>query len=461
MRAFYSDLILRMPIFTRRRLQAMLDEIAPLIEEHKARDLLQRLEKDKVEQALPAEMELAIFWALSKIGDLEIEPEWWADEKRPDAFTEHLVAGQASVIEIAAPNDNVISGEDAMDGVAFRIGEFASRLQRGLSDYLYYRFDEESGYEDGVYFRRRLAPVGYELSDRVRSQLEQWVNSGALPGSKLKLIEQGLSVEIERTTYRQTRWHNTWSTMPPETYSVDGNPLYKLLKRKLGQLKAAKPGTRRFIFLGDAGSSLLNRIGEVGEHDQTRRRISGSQILSHFVQLNARAIDSVVVFAPCRKRAPLGRDELSWRVTVFNRPGFEFDLGSLSDCVGHLPRPRFEGYQARSLFRQGAYKPTARGWSLGTNVKINMGGGPVEVRISSRALMDLLAGRITAEQFRHEVGAMPAGNNLFKHWLDAGKTIQGLEFESCGLDEDDDHVVLTLADDPGASSLRLPSSREK
>src|SRR5690606_16852498 len=101
-------------------------------------------------------------------------------------------------------------------------------------------------------------------------------------------------------------------------------------------------------------------VGGIGERDPTHRRVSGSQILSHFVQTNARAIDSVVVIAPSRKRTLMGRDELRWQVSVFNRPGFEFDLGPLEDCIEHLPRPRFEGYQARSLFRQGAYKATAR-----------------------------------------------------------------------------------------------------
>lgn len=443
-----------MPHFTRRRLQAMLDELAPLVDARKARDLLARLEKNKVDQALPAEMELAFLWALSKIGDLDVEPDWWGDDRRPDAYTEHLVAGEPAVIEIAAPNDNAISGEQIMDGVAVRIGEFASHLEKDLGDHLYYRFAEERGYEGGVYFRRRLAPDGYVLSDDARSRIERWVTSGAAPGSKLHLIEPGLNVEIERTAHRQTRWHNIWSTMPPEAHSPDDNPLYKLLTRKLAQLKAARPGTHRFIFLGDAGSTLLNRMDNIGDYDPMRRRVSGYQILSHFVQANAHAIDSIVVIAPSRKRTMMGLGELQWQVSVCNRPEFEFDLGPLAALVKHLPQPRFEGYQARSLFRQGAYKPTARGWTRGMNIKGRVG-GPMEVRISSRALMDLLAGRITAEQFRREVGERPGETNIFKHWLDAGKTIQGLAFEPGGLDEDDDHLVLTLANDPGASPLRL------
>lgn len=445
-----------MPLFTRRRLQAMLNEISPLLDEKKARDLLARLEKNKVDQALPAEMELAIIWALSLLGDLDIEPEWWGDDKRPDTYTEHLVEGHPAIVEIAAPSDNAISGEEAMDGVAVRIGDLASSFEKGLGDYLYYRFAEESGYEKGKYFRRRLAPVGYELSENARSRIENWVKSGTTYETKLHIVEPHLNVEVERMPHRQTRWHNIWSTMPPEAHSVEDNPLYKLLTRKLSQLKAARPGTHRFIFLGDAGSTLINGIERIGEHDTTRRRVSGKQILSHFVRSNAHMVDSVVTIAPVRKQTPMGRREIRWKLSVFNRPGFDFDHGPLTAIVDQLPHPRFEGYQARSLFRQGAYKPTARGWSLGMSFRGGMG-GPMEVRISSRALMDLLAGRITADQFRREVGERPGEINFFKHWLDSGMTIQGLSYECGGLDEDDDHLVIKLGDDPSARSLRLPS----
>lgn len=55
-----------MPIFTRRRLQAMLNDLAPCLDEAKGKDLLRRLENKRVEQALPAEMELALLWVCFK-----------------------------------------------------------------------------------------------------------------------------------------------------------------------------------------------------------------------------------------------------------------------------------------------------------------------------------------------------------------------------------------------------------
>lgn len=84
--------------------------------------------------------------------------------------------------------------------------------------------------------------------------------------------------------------------------------------------------------------------------------------------------------------------------------------------------------------------------------------GPVTVRLPARALLDLLAGRIDPETFRRETSGLATKSNLFKVWLDQGRTIQGPAFESGGLDEDDDHLVLTLADDAGARELRVPNT---
>jgi hypothetical protein len=287
-----------MPLFTRRRLQAMLDDISDQLESDKARDLLARLENKRVDQVLPAEVELALLWALSKVGDLDIEPYWWGDSRRPDAYTEGLIPGEPAVVEIAAPSDNGISGEEDMDRIALQVSGFVGKLERGAGAYLRFHFGEMHGYEGRNYVRRRLAPAEYELTEGFKTKLREWVGSGESVARPLDHVEPGLAVRVERDTYKQTRYHNIFSSMPPEAYSLDDNPLYRLLERKVDQLRAAPEGTHRFIFLGDAGSTLVNRIGGVGEIDPTHRRISGRQILSHFVRTHRQKIESVVVIAP-------------------------------------------------------------------------------------------------------------------------------------------------------------------
>jgi hypothetical protein len=448
-----------MPLFTRRRLQAMLDEIGPLLADEKSRDLLNRLENKRVEQVLPAEVELALLWALAGIGEIDVEPSWWDGTQRPDAYTEALIPGEPAVIEIAAPNDNGLSGEEEMDGIARKVSAFADTIERGSGVYLRFFFGETYGYRGRSYFRQRLAPPDYELSEALKLKLRAWIIGGESRARPLEHVEPGLSVRVERANWKQIRFHNIHSSMPPEAYSIDKNPLFKLLERKLGQLRGARPGTHRFIFLGDVGSTLLNRMGQGGDIDPTNRRLSGAHIIGHFVLTHQRQVDSVVAISPRRERSPLGPEPRLWAVSVFNRPGFDFDLGPLHRLVGQLPRPRFEGYQARSMFRQGMFSPKARGWWVGVRIE-HKKGQPMQVKVSARMLMDLLAERITPEQFRYHMSGGGRHKNSFRHWLDRGLTIQAAEFESLGLDADDDVLVLTLSDDPAARALEASAKRD-
>lgn len=126
-----------MTIFARRRIQSMLDPLAPVLGPEKGRDLLRRLNDPKqVEQALPAEMELALLWTIQSLGDLEIEPEWWGDSRRPDAITDACIEGRTTAIEIAATTDNAISGEEVMDAIAIQVSDVANRANSCAGDYL-------------------------------------------------------------------------------------------------------------------------------------------------------------------------------------------------------------------------------------------------------------------------------------------------------------------------------------
>ncbi|MGJ3629841.1 hypothetical protein AB5I41_28960 [Sphingomonas sp. MMS24-JH45] len=66
----------------------MLDDVVTAhLDEAKCRDIVRRIESPQIEQALPAEMELAVMWAVLQLGDSEIEPEWFGTSTLPDAFS--------------------------------------------------------------------------------------------------------------------------------------------------------------------------------------------------------------------------------------------------------------------------------------------------------------------------------------------------------------------------------------
>lgn len=452
-----------MTIFARRRIQSMLDTLAPVLGPEKGRDLLRRLnDPKKVEQALPAEMELALLWTIQSLGEMEIEPEWWGDSRRPDAITNAFVEGRTTAIEIAATTDNAISGEEDMDAIAVQISEVASRASKGTGHYLYFRYREESGYVDGRYIRRRLAPRGYRLTDDERAAITHWVGSGQSLSSRLRLQASGLDVEIEHTERKQTRYHNLYSSMPPETHSLEDNPLFDLLVRKAKQLRAAAAGNLRVLFVADVGSTLLRQVGRFGELDHTRRFVSAREIILHFLADRGRKVDAVVTFSPFKELQrfngfnPDGRKPRRWTVAFFGTPLMPDPPPALEMMAELLPDPHYEGYQARSLFRQGAFSPLKTGQYLGMTVRSNRGSDRFSVEFPARMLLDLLAGRITEERFRKQLDPRDEGRNIFKAWLDNGLTISAAELAPRSLDEDDDHLILHFTDDAAARPFKLP-----
>lgn len=451
-----------MPMFTRRRLQAMLMELDPFLEPEKSKDLVRRLNNKRILQALPAEAEIAILWALSKLGDLEIEPYWWGDGHRPEAYTEHLIPGQPAVVEVLAVHDASISGEEDMDRIAFQIGKYADEVRPKSGRYLFFTFGEESGYNNGRYYRRRLVPKNYVLSVSASSQIRQWILSQPANRSRLQIVEPGIHLEIEKSAHQQRRFHNFHCSMPPEVYDIADNPLYWALRDKLDQLAAAQPGTNRFIFLMDAGSSLLRRLGGPGEQDRLNRYFSARDILEYFVSKYSGRVDAIVVFAARRISSDWlgghGGDSLTWVVTPISRANLELPASTFERLRQILPSPRFESYQVRSLFQQGAFSPKHRGFASGLYIT-DFRNGTMSVKVSSRALLDLLAGRLSPAQFRSLIGDDDS-KNRFQHWLDAGKTISDATFEPGGLDRDDDFLVLTFSDDPGAREFTVPSKPE-
>ena len=444
-----------MPIFTRRRLQAMLNELTPHLDQFKGSDLLGRLENKRVEQALPAEMELALLWALLQLGELEVEPPWFGTGRLPDAYSERLFDGRPAAVEIAAISDAGLAQEDVMRRTASIFCEAANKIRRGAGRHLHFAFGEESGYAAHGYVRRRKVDHEFTMSSEVRSTFAAWLADSS-SSSRLPLEVQDGKTHVVITWHeqRQSRFSNFFSSMPAEAYSLTENPLCSALEAKADQLLSADFDGIRCVLLGDAGSRLLRHLdGSM----RSPHSYTGRQIIESFLGKPDCGLDVICTFSPHRSPnfTSVLREPLTWRMTVFVRDGVSVPMGGLEALRATLPLPRFEGYQARSLQQQAAYSTNSRGWYLGTH--ITSGRGTMTISISARALLDLLAGRITPDQFNHMVGMKetPTQKNLFKHRLDQGDVISSVRIEPGGIDEDDDRLVIELARDPSAAPLTL------
>jgi hypothetical protein len=445
-----------MPIFARRRLQAMLDRLSDAGKGADLKNLLSRLNSRKeVDQAIPAEMELALLWALAELGPVTLEPAFGPKGGRPDALTNWLVEGQAAAIEIATTNDGLLSGEEAMDRIAQIISDCASRARKGVGAFLYFSFNVAYGTRDGSYQRWRLAPSDYELSEHAAETIRTWIESSACDSERLRLIENGLDVTIEKKAYKQTRYHNIWSAMPTETRSVEANPLAQLLKRKSRQLRAVPPGTLKIIFVADGGSELLNQLGRYGGRNPMNYPVTAAEIISAFMTRNAGKVDALVTFSAVKEHSAFqAESRRRWSVNFFGSAVLSEIPETLYRVAALLPLPHYEGYQARSLYRQGVFRPGSRGEYLGMTIK-GMAKGPFRVEFPARMLLDLLAGRLTPAMFEAQMTRGGRDNNLFRTWLDQGCTISGAEMAPRHVDEDDDHLILHFSDDPAARPLLL------
>lgn len=239
--------------------------------------------------------------------------------------------------------------------------------------------------------------------------------------------------------------------MPSLAYDVRGNPLYAALRLKSKQLRGAPDGVRRLVFLGDAGCGLLRDLRPIGLSPET---FSGGQIILRFLQ-DYPEIDFVLVVSAKRElSASASQATRTWNSHIFTQANgiADGDVERLNLLMDKMLPPNLSGYTAYSWHEQRMCEANALGKYVPTQMVI--GRERMDLRISARALQELIAGRISPEKFRN----WTFGDNNPMRWeLDAGRTISSVRFEPQGTGEDDDYLVFELRDDPAARGLQMPT----
>jgi hypothetical protein len=128
------------------------------------------------------------------------------------------------------------------------------------------------------------------------------------------------------------------------------------------------------------------------------------------------------------------------------------DLRRLTLLSQTMLPPNLGGYQAYSWHTQGMCAADAVGKYVPTSMGI--GRDKLTLKISARALQELMAGRLSPEQFRKwSFGE----DNPVRRQIEAGRTISSVRFEPQGNSEEDDYLVFEFRDDPSARALRMPA----
>jgi hypothetical protein len=450
-----------MPIFPRRQLQLMLDELGPWLTKAKATDLRNRIESEDPDQCIPGEYELGLGWALSKTAELKISPSFGS--KNPDFLSANLFPDRPAVIEVTALSDDPLSGQSSMERTANIINQFANRVRKKASNNLHYTFLETSGYRPvklkvpigpwthrSQYYRKRLTSKKFILTVAHEAQLRKWLVNWP-PPQPLRIAGQGTDVVVSWKEWVHP-FTKTFSSMPSsEIHDLTNNPVYERLREKEKQLAAVPADYLKCIVLGDAGCQLLFQPNQQSDWS---RRVSGKDIILHFLEDSD--IDLVCILSPRRRNEHASWDNENprlWHLYIFEKSEHTHNYyDRLNELCDRLPRPYLHGYQARSLVQQGMIGPQTRGHYLPTSYS-GGGGHGVTARISARALLELLAGRMNEQHLKYWI---TGDKNLFEYWLSQGNAVSDIAFEPKGPDKDDDYVVLKFSQDPNAAPLNLP-----
>ena len=216
----------------------MLDELSRHVAAAKANDLVSQLENRNTSQALAAEAELSMLWAISRVAHLTTEPDLPGSNRHPDALTNNLLGSGSAIVEVRSMSDYSFSGKEAMNRTANIITDYANRLRKGAGRHLKFEFLERSYWNKGFH-RERCVDSGFKLSASIKQQLKAWIAAKAEPMPDRIQITAGKTdvvVSWDKTTSLHVR---VFCRMPPyETrYS-------RLLRQTASTAKLAIEGSK-------------------------------------------------------------------------------------------------------------------------------------------------------------------------------------------------------------------------
>jgi hypothetical protein len=435
-------------VFSRRALQRCIFDLDGVLDGVQLASLVDRLNRPG-DDRIPAMWELVFLRALSSIATLRHEVELHSG-RRPD-FEFNLAqhgGGVPIVGDITSVSD---AGLDAQNPVEL-LGDEVSRLAKKYKLNPNHFSRDVKGGRVGDYSKSKMAlhlPSRGELLALIKEKIEPFIRGLAESGqSNGQLIYAADGVDFT-IGYDQSQEgaRGGWVSYDVAV-SLTNNPVYRALKAKVKQLKASPEDAVRLVILCDGDCAAMRS-------SVFSQNYSAKQIAEEFLRQNSTvdlvllaSVESVsvnwrdsvlrmkyeLVAAAPRFRSSRVNDDLLRRVTEV-----------LNNAVRAVPIPQRELCNASRFCRE-------RGYGIGM-----LGGwmGPKPLKISSRALHELLAGKMTLERFIEAHGWDEGGRsslpNPFQRALSSGKMIASIEVENAG-DKDDDWLAFEFSQPDSAIS---------
>jgi len=451
-----------MAIFSRRILQQMIDSNTRMLTEDQVKKHVDALNRAN-EQSLDFEWEVAIIYGLSKLGNIRHEPDFGipGKQRRLDIiFDSNRPVEVAFAGDVMTVSDRGLHKENPQN---FFTAELTRRIQKsGLpTQFFSYRIN---GNYDGSYGDRKvrlLVPAKNKLREFFGKRFQDFLSEVArFPEREHSFDEKTEQVDVQiRYIPGQQFFSGSYLSYTNVT-SLTRNSLSNALKKKVQKFKESSYHGYKIVFVCDGGSNSLQMVVS-----QDYGRQGAMSVIDKFFRDHS-SINLVVIMGIDRQdESPflrgMGRPILrlrSFENPHHKRPETQVINELLYQLTDLIPPPdndvvntihHLQSKEKRvGISSKGGWKMTSK-----------------EVKFSSRAIQELLAGRLTQEEFFKLHGMIDlqgarAIGNPFEKALAEGRLIESTAVEK-NSDKDDDWLVFRFGEpDPAIFRFRAPRKSE-
>lgn len=438
-----------MPIFSRRILQNMINENAKLLNKEQLSRHIRSLNKAN-EESISFEWEVVLLYALSKLGNVVYEQNL-GGKQRPDLyFTSKNGSNPSFVADIVTVSDRGYEAKNPLESFINELSRLRKKygLKHGGFSW------KIGGATEGPFRDQKMKlklPSRGELhnifNDKFHYFMRKIKSNPSLPES---FIIKTMFVDIEILYNPNQRYD--FRNYPSYTvaYSLTKNPVYNDLKSKRNQLKKTNYNGLLSIFLCDGGCNLFR------DKMYSPFKYNLADVISYFLKRTS-TISLIITFTVKRSLNSfhlLGKPYAE--IQFFTNSPLIMNLGNqlINELAKVIPEPVTDVINALNHLKS---KYRKEGISHYGGLEMSR----KTAKISSRALLALLAGRIPQEKFLKDHGLISSERhrdaiNLFELNLREGRLISEIRIEKSS-DEDDDRIIIEFGNpDPAISPFAVP-----
>jgi hypothetical protein len=454
-----------MAIFSRRTLQRLINENSAFLTKKQIQKHIDELNKSR-EDAVAAEWEVVLLNALSKVGTVHHERNFGGSN--PDIYFEADGDLTFSFLgDITKASDKGLHEQNAIFELYEKLKE--KYIERGLDiNHLYLEADGNSWEVFANKDRAKLWIPGKSRFEEVVFKSERFIkflDEAARSPNDFhqchfdKPYDFTIKYDPNRGSPGMTHFSYT------QANSFIRNPVYGALEKKYKQLKKSDYKGVLGILLCDGGSVLFHHAeGDFGTTygvDQiVRYFLKEYEDIGFVISFTVRSKDQYSIHTMPRAYDSSPRYEIFMAIHLPKCSAhIEKELVSLVGEIDKiLPVPITHVTNA-------LHHNNSRLRGEGTSFKGGWSVSERQIKLSARALLELLAAKVSYEEFlelhgfdRSEVSSLISGNP-FEHQFDRGKLIKSISIHKSENEEDDDYVVFEFGDrDPAISLFENPLS---